>query len=273
MIALFKNKKKLVPSPDAVKEVAQPADAEKVASSQEPGIAAAENAVAKKKKAKQNAAKKGFFRDDQPGERALPHPDQELRRHRRLVRRIVVQSIMITTLILVDFAAIPILRPTKLYYVRRIDQPLGTERRIMGLGMPILTQSAILSWSSTAVTEIMTFNFADYNQRLSLFSDRFLPASWDKFVEALLKQDVINKFKHFNLVLTAAPSAPAIIVSEGPDEKSGDYQWVVQVPVILNYVTNNNKNSRSSQLVELTLVRVSTLENPYGIAIKTWWAR
>jgi hypothetical protein len=273
MIALFKNKKKAVPPPDAVEEVAQSSGVEKPASLQEAGAAEAEVVATKKKKSKKNVVKKGFFRDDQPGERALPHPDQELRRHRRLVRRIVVQSLMITVLALVDFAAVPVLRPTLLYYVRRIDQPLGTERRIMGLEMPILTQNAILSWSSTAVTEIMTFNFADYNQRLSLFSDRFLPESWVKFVDALLKQDVINKFKHYNLVLTAAPSAPAIIVSEGIDEKTGDYQWVVQVPVILNYVTNNNKNTRSSQLVELTLVRVSTLENPYGIAIKTWWAR
>lgn len=273
MIALFKKKQKLAPPADAVREVVQSLDVDKAALPQDPAVPAAENATKKKKKSKKNAVKKGFFYDDQPGERALPHPDQELRRHRRLVRRIVVQSIMITILALVDLAAVPVLRPTKFYYVRRIDQPLGTERRIMGLGMPILTQNAILSWSSTAVTEIMTFNFADYNQRLSLFSDRFLPASWTKFVEALLSQDVINKFKHFNLVLTAAPSAPAIIVSEGLDEKSGDYQWVVQVPVILNYVTNNNKSSRSSQLVELTLVRVSTLDNPYGIAIKTWWAR
>ncbi|MGB4101408.1 MAG: DotI/IcmL family type IV secretion protein [Alphaproteobacteria bacterium] len=222
---------------------------------------------------KKSKVKKGFFSDDAVAERLLQHPDKELRRHQRLVTRIKAQSFILVVLILTYLAAIPFFATTQLYYVRRVGQPLGSEQRVRGLHIPILTQGAILSWASTAVTEIMTFNFADYNQRLSSFSNRFLPDSWLKFVDALLKQDTINKFKSFNLVMTAAPSEPAIIASEGPDDETGEYQWVVQVPVVLNYVTNNNKRTRNNHVIELTLVRVSTLENAYGIAIKTWIAK
>lgn len=267
MVALFKTKKKVAPTvaPALVAGDEKPATATPVSDGN--------TASPKAAKPKKTVAKKGLFRDDPPGERPLAHPDQEQRRYARLTRRVSVQSVLLVVLVLVYLAAVPFFQSTMVYYLRRIDQPIGTEQRVRGLNFPILTQAAILSWSTTAVTEIMTFNFADYNQRISLFSDRFLPESWGKFIEALLQQDTINKFKHFNLVLTAAPSAPPVIVSEGPDEETGVYQWVVQVPVILNYVTNNNKSSRSRQVVELTLVRVSTLENPYGIAIKVWQAK
>ncbi len=226
-----------------------------------------------KENPKKTVVKVGLFSDDAPSERSLPHPDQELRRHKRLAARINAQSIILVVLILTYLAAVPFFMPTQLYFIRRVGQPLGAEQRIRGLHLPILTQAAILSWSSTTVTEVMTFNFADYNQRLSSFGDRFLPESWAKFVDALLKEDTINKFKSFNLVMTAAPSAPAIIAEEGPDEETGEYQWKVQVPVILNYVTNNNRRTKNNHVINLTLVRVSTLESPHGIAIKIWQAR
>lgn len=231
--------------------------------------AAADPAPAAPKK-KPLSLKIGFFRDEPPGLRPLANPEQEAKRHTRLIKRVEIQGYLIIALILSYFLLIPLLQTPQQYYARRINQPPGTERRLVALSIPNLTQKAILSWATTAVTEIMTFNFANYDERISMFQDRFLPEAWVEYVKALMAQDVINKFRSFQLVLTAAPSNAPIIISQGPNDTTGQYEWVIQVPVILKYVTNNNKNSRKQQRVTLTLVRVSTLDNPYGIAIKVW---
>ncbi|MEJ0061946.1 MAG: DotI/IcmL family type IV secretion protein [Alphaproteobacteria bacterium] len=214
-----------------------------------------------------------FLTDDPPGEKPLPNPEQEDKRHRGLVMRIRVQGYIVIILSVGFLVAAPLLQPTQIYYVRRIGEPIGNEKLLDPLPLPNLTTAAILSWSTTTVTELMTYNFANYNQRISMFADRFLPESWGLYVAALAQADTINKFKERQLVLTAAPAEPPVMASEGINEETQEYEWKVQVPVILRYSTNNNKGVNSRTIVMLTLVRVSTLDNPYGIAIKTWTAR
>ena len=107
------------------------------------------------------------------------------------------------------------------------------------LNMPNMTNRAILSWTINSVTEIMTFGFGDFNAKLAQQKTALYGRWLDKFRHEFLKQKIGETFKQNQLVLTTVPSNVPVILSQGQNDQ-GDYQWKVQVPVIMTYATNNN---------------------------------
>lgn len=186
-------------------------------------------------------------------------------RFRRLQRLIVVEAWVILGLIIMLIVAAPLFGTHNMYYAKL---PSGKVANLTPMYMPNLTHQAVLSWVTTTVTQVMTYNFANFNQEIARNENKFLPGSWKQFVTALLEDESLTKFERQQQVLTTAPAGAAVIVSEGVEDER--YQWVVQLPVIMTYATNNNRSTVRRQVIELTVVRVSTLENPDGIAIKVW---
>ena len=115
----------------------------------------------------------------------------------------------------------------------------------------------------------MTFGFGDIVDQLGKQKSRFTSKGWDSFVTAYRKQRIKETFKENQLVLTTVPSDTAIIVAQGVNEW-GVYQWMVQVPVIMTYATNNNVTQAHRGVISITITRVSPQQNPAGIAIRKW---
>ncbi len=225
------------------------------------------------KPVKKKSWAKWLFGDDVPGDKPLAKPGAEYKRYVRLVWRVKIQAVIIIVLFGVLMIAIPIFKPASIYYARRLGAPLGTEKRLVELDKPVLTAQAITSWAMTTVTEVLTFNFANFNDRISMFAGRFTPEGWSAFAKALYEAETIDRFKKQNLVATAAPSDPAMIESEGFNLESGEYEWKIIVPIILKFVTNNNVSESRNITVHITAVRVPTTQTPEGIAIKLWQER
>ena len=53
---------------------------------------------------------------------------------------------------------------------------------------------------------------------------------------------------------------------------NGQYQWTVQIPMVLTY-ESGNKTRSDNWLVTLVIVRVPRLESPNGVGIAQWVAR
>lgn len=186
--------------------------------------------------------------------------------HDRLLKLVFTQTAVIFVLTFILIATAPFFRPYFLYYA--VDTA-GQVAPMSGLTMPNMTNQAVLSWSVTSVTEIMTIGFGDFERRLLSQKPRFTTTGWDSFVGAFLKQKIGESFKEHQLVLTTVPSNTAVILSQGQN-KEGIYEWKVQVPVVMTYATNDNVTRHERTVITLTIVRVPTQESSSGVAIKTW---
>ncbi len=184
----------------------------------------------------------------------------------RLRKRVVFQTWAVAGLAILLVGLLPFAQPVHNYYAMKPDK---TGMRMVGLNIPNMTNRAILSWATTSITEVMTMGFGDMGVRLPKQRIRFTKNGWDIYNKAFIKQKIGEAFKQYQLVLTTVPSNTPVIVRQGvnPEEV---YQWVVQMPVIMTYATNNNVMNKKRATVTLTIVRVAAEENPFGIAIQSW---
>jgi intracellular multiplication protein IcmL len=184
----------------------------------------------------------------------------------RLKRRVVFKAWIIAILGALLTVSIPFAKPIYLYYA---ITPEKKERPLVGLDMPNMTNRAILSWSIASITEVMTLGFGDIDVMLPKRKPRFTEKGWETFMDAFDSLQVRETFKQSQLVLTTVPSNTPVILAQGVNLENV-YQWVVQMPVIMTYATNNNVMRKQRATVMLTIVRIPAEENITGIAIRSW---
>ncbi len=189
-----------------------------------------------------------------------------LAQEQALIRRIRIQSFVILGLIVSLFILIPVLKPI---YIYEAMKPTGEKMELVPLSAPNLTDQAILSWSATSITEILTFGFGDFDQRILSQRPSFTSEGWQAFTKAIREEQLRSQFKQRQLVLTTVPSNMPVIVNKGEDI-DGLYKWLVEMPVVMTYTTNNNVATIQKSIVKLTIVRVPPSENIMGIGIKGW---
>ncbi|HBM91441.1 MAG TPA: hypothetical protein DD400_06180 [Rhodospirillaceae bacterium] len=214
-------------------------------------------------KMKENLLEKvDLFKDKYSDEVA----DKFKNRQRRLVKLIELQGYVIGGILLTLILLLPILQPIYSYVAMRPD---GAKKSLAAMTMPNLTDQTVISWSATAITDILTFGFGDLDQRVLAQRNRFTESGWISFVKGFVEKNVSEGFKGNQLVLTTVPSDLPVIVFKGTDVDN-IYKWVVEMPFIMTYSTNNMASSRSRGIVRLVLVRVSTDQNVAGIGIDSW---
>jgi intracellular multiplication protein IcmL len=187
-------------------------------------------------------------------------------RFKGLKARVQIQTWIISVLALLLVLMLPFAQPINFYYARSTDKTLV---EMVGLNMPNMTDRAVLSWATSSIVEIMTMGFGDIDTKIPKERIRFTADGWKAYTKAFIQQKIGESFKQSQLVLTSAPSNTPVIVAQGinPDNV---YQWVVQMPVIMTYATNNNVTTKNSGIVTLTIIRVPTEDNVDGIAIDAW---
>lgn len=211
---------------------------------------------------------KGILREDVVTEQVIADERSTVERHRDLQKLVNRQSLVILGLLVVIVFLMPVMKPIYKYGALT---PEKNAKPLVALTAPNLTDQAVLSWAATAITEIMTFGFGDFDQRLIAQKTRFTSDGWISFVKALRDQNMRENFKLRQLVLTTVPSNAPVIVAKGESEEEGeDFIWIVEMPVIMTYTTNNNVTSRKKSIARLTIVRVPGTQNISGIGIKKW---
>jgi len=209
-----------------------------------------------------------FFKDDVSSADIKVDESAYHIKHQNLVRLIRRQSLAILLLVFIVIIGSILLQPVHSYFVKW-PAPDNKVQELVSLTEPNLTDQAILSWAATSITEILTFGFGDIDQRLVSQSNRFTSEGWDSFVGVLRDQNLREEFKMRQLVLTTVPANSPVIVGKGLDE-DGDYTWVVEMPVIRTYSTNNSVTSGKKGIIRLTIARIPSLVNNAGIGIKMW---
>lgn len=186
--------------------------------------------------------------------------------YRMALRIAVVQSFIILGLIGAMFFVIQVHQPENRFFATTED---GRVIPMVALNQPNLSSPALLSWVAQAATEVMTFGFNDYRRRLQEASRNFTRRGWESFTTALQRARIIESIEANSQVITAAPRGAPILKSEGII--NGQYQWVVQIPMVLTYQSGSRTRS-DNWMVTLVIVRVPRLESPNGVGIAQWIA-
>jgi len=184
----------------------------------------------------------------------------------RLKKRVVVQTWVIVVLSVFLAGVVPFARPIYLFYAMNPEHKV---MRLSGMDKPNMTNRAILSWATTSITEVMTMGFGDMDVKLPQQKQRFTKKGWEAYLKIFVDQQIGKTFKQSQLVLTTVPSNTPVIIWQGVNPSQA-YEWVVQMPVIMTYATNNNVMSKKNATVTLTIVRVPVEESSFGIAIQSW---
>ena len=187
--------------------------------------------------------------------------------YRALQRIAFIQSIVIIGLILAHFFVINVHQPENRYFATTED---GRLVPMIPLSQPNLSNPALLSWVAQGATEIMTFGFHDYQERLQEASRYFTKQGWSSFSDALTASRIIETIQQNQQVVTAAPRSAPIILQE--QLVNGQYQWTVQMPMKLTFQSGSKIDTRN-WVVVLKVVRVPQLGNPNGLGIEQWVAR
>ncbi len=186
--------------------------------------------------------------------------------YRSLLKITLVQVLIILGLIGAMYYTIKINQPQHYYFATTED---GRLIPMVPLSQPNLSAPSLMSWVAQATTEVMTFGFNDYRRRLQESSRNFTKRGWESFTQALQRSRIIEMVEVNQQIITAAPKGAPILESEGL--VAGRYQWVVQIPIILTYMSGA-KTHNTGLLVTVVIVRVPRLESPNGVGIEQWIA-
>ncbi len=184
--------------------------------------------------------------------------------YRRLTKIAVTLAFANIALIAAIIVQISMTQPQDRFFATTAD---GRLIRMVPLNQPDLKDSALISWTSKAAADVMTFGFHDYQQRLQEASSYFTRRGWQSFSEALEKARILETVEKNQQIVTAAPQRAPIILQQGV--KNGVYQWVVELPLIVTYQAGSTTQNTNLK-VRMIIVRVSTLDNPYGVGIQQW---
>ena len=132
------------------------------------------------------------------------------------------------------------------------------------LDQPYLAIADVLQWVSDALPAAFVYDFNHYNEQLKRASQYFTTAGWKVFLNHL------NTYANYNNVLTnkmflsGSPGGAPFILNQGM--LSGRYAWWVQMPMEINYA-GYAPLAKQSIVLQVLVVRVSTLNNLSGVAI------
>ena len=186
--------------------------------------------------------------------------------YRLALRVALIQCFVIFGLIGAMFFIIYVHQPENRYFATTED---GRLIPMVPLTQPNLSTPALLSWVAQSVSETMSFSFSNYRRNLQESSRHFTRDGWESFSKALQQAKIIESIEANTQELTAVPRGAPILKYEGVS--GGQYQWQVQIPMILTYVSGSKSRS-DNWIVTIVVVRVPRLESPNGVGIAQWIA-
>ena len=186
---------------------------------------------------------------------------------RNLIKIAILEGLVIVGLILTLLVYIQTSQPQDRYFATTAD---GRIMQMTPLDQPNMDAPALLSWVASAASDVMTFNYTDYQRRLQQSSKHFTKVGWETFASALQRSRIIDSVTAQNQMVSAQPKTAPVLIQEGP--LGGKYRWVVSMPLIVNYKGVTASRQDTLQL-SLVIERVAALENPNGVGIAQWIAQ
>lgn len=140
-------------------------------------------------------------------------------------------------------------------------QPLVT------LAGPVYTTPRIQSWVANAISETLSFNFINIEQRIDAASTYYTPDAAAAMRGSIEAQDIVQSVKRSRLNVTVTPLSPPRLVQSLVI--NGEETWVVESPILLTYASSSSSESRNL-LVSVKVKKVPASQSPDGLVITSF---
>lgn len=133
---------------------------------------------------------------------------------------------------------------------------------------PLIDQGAVAQFASDAVTTGYRFDFQNYRDQITLFSEQYLtPEFRNKFMTAIGDSSLLKTtIEGYYSVQATIPGRPQI-TRAGLNPATGKYEWTVSVPADVTF-KSGAKSHREEMVIDLRIVRtIPTDANPRGVAV------
>jgi intracellular multiplication protein IcmL len=190
-------------------------------------------------------------------------------RHRNTFYRDSYRKLVLAILILLLIAAglvgaiigLVTIQPTPTYFAAT---DTGRIIPLVPLNKPNLPDKAVLQWASEAAVSVYSYNYVDFRKVFQDNKRYFTAEGWKSFTQALSLSANLDMVKAKKYIVSAVLAAAPVITNQYL--LHGRYTWKVQMPLL---VTFENATERNDQrfLISLTIRRISTLDDIYGIGI------
>jgi len=185
-------------------------------------------------------------------------------------RRLVISTLICLLIIIILSGLIFYMithQATPKYYASAAD---GRIIELVPLNRPNQSNQTILDWSTEAAVAAYTLDFVNYQQQLQNASNYFTSNGWKQFQAELVKSKNLDAIKQEHLISHAVATGTAVIVDQF--WMNDQYTWRVQMPMLVS-LESPGRRIPQALLVTLLVTRVSTLDNPKGIAITSFAAQ
>lgn len=142
---------------------------------------------------------------------------------------------------------------------------------IIPVSNPYIKPGALNQWIANAVMDLYMIDFQNYRKKINDNSVYFTKEGFQEYVGSLESSGRMKMILDGWLVGSAAPEGPPIIFDEGL--RGGRYTWKARMPILVKYSSKSHFVEPQRLMVTLTIVRVQTTENSYGIGISQFIER
>lgn len=140
--------------------------------------------------------------------------------------------------------------------------------RMIGLDRPNTSRTTLSSWVAKAMVQIMTFGFNDIDEKFDISKNNFTPKGWESFREAMINSGLVATVMENQQVVTSAPVDVPVLAKEGIIK--GVYSWVFNTKILITFRAGSAQRI-SVKRVLVTLQKMPTNENPYGVGISEFY--
>ncbi|MDY0029888.1 MAG: DotI/IcmL family type IV secretion protein [Pseudobdellovibrionaceae bacterium] len=152
------------------------------------------------------------------------------------------------------------------------------EGSTLDITQPHLSPEEIQSWGSGFISQALSLNISNWAVVHKDIQKDFSAYGYKEYQDYLTRMNVQNLLKNNNMRMQAIADGPAQVLREGL--VSGTYHWLVQVPVMTTFYSNDvvklkSKTDRPGQnqklLVQIQIGRTAKAgANQHGIEIERW---
>jgi intracellular multiplication protein IcmL len=139
----------------------------------------------------------------------------------------------------------------------------GNSMMLTSHDSPNLLPETVLTWASKAAVAAYTFDFVNYTNQIAAARPYFTNAGWNDYQNSIA--GLIQTIRQNQLFVNGVVSGAPVISNQGMIFGQG-YTWRVQIPILVTYQSSEQVQKNQFTMI-LTIVRISTIQNPTGIGI------
>lgn len=169
-------------------------------------------------------------------------------------------TILVICYIMFSFSG-PITRP-----VEYLDPQNGQVKSVITVPYPQQSYKSLQIWVTAAVRDLNSLSFNSIEADVLANRKYFLDdAAFEKYVNTLNQEKIIQNILKNSIKMTAVPLKDPVQISV-QDSGENTY-WLFRVPILVTYITGNQKPTTEQKLAEILIVRVPAYKNHNGLAI------